>query len=65
MKKKVLLIILSVIIIAGVTVGCFYVYKHFTKTEDVELNKDNSDTSKIEIDKTQIGRASWRERVSG
>ena len=54
MKKKVLLIILSVIIIAGVTVGCFYVYKHFTKKEDVELNKDNSDTSKIEIDKTPI-----------
>lgn len=54
MKKKVLLIILSVIIIASVAVGCFFAYKHFTKTEDVELKKDSTDTSKIEIDNTPI-----------
>ncbi len=54
MKKKVLLVILSIIIILAVLAGCIFAYKYFTKKEEVDLNKDKTDTSKIEIDKTPI-----------
>lgn len=54
MKKKVLLVILSIIIILAVLAGCIFAYKHFTNKEEVDLNKDKTDTSKIEIDKTPI-----------
>ncbi len=54
MKKKVLLVILSIIIILAVLAGCIFAYKHFTNKEEVDLNKEKTETSKIEIDKTPI-----------
>lgn len=54
MNKKVLLVILSIIIILAVLAGCIFAYKHFTKKEEVNLNKEETETSKIEIDKTPI-----------
>lgn len=54
MNKKVLLVILSIIIILAVLAGCIFAYKHFTNKEKVNLNKEETETSKIEIDKTPI-----------
>lgn len=54
MNKKVLLVILSIIIILAVLAGCIFAYKHFTNKEEVNLNKEETETSKIEIDKTPI-----------